>query len=422
MSFGPSFGYHPNAPKTWLITKETYLQEATTLFYGTGVNITAQGRPHLGAAIGTPSYVTEYVTEKVKQWATEMERLSIIAKTQPHAAHAALTHSLSSKWSFIMRTIPSIGNLLQRLEDILQQNFISALTGKPAPSDLERQLFALPARLGGIGVTNPTVQCDVEHCTSQQLCCPLINHILRGYTTYSPDVVNEQLAAKAKINGSRRQLLSDMASNIKSSLPQTLQRAMSLAQEKGASGWLTALPISEFGFSLHKSAFRDALALRYGWQPLNVPTTCACGKGFTIDHMLSCARGGFPFIRHNEIRDVMATLLSEVCHDVCTEPHLQPLNGEAFSLRSTNANDGARLDIVASGSWGGRFERTYYDVRVFNPHAATNQHPQQQSVYRRHEMLKRNAYEQRIREVEHASFTPLVMSVTGGPAATTTYK
>ena len=79
--FGPSFGYHPNAPKTWLITKETHLQEATTLFYGTGVNITAQGRPHLGAAIGTPSYVTEYVTVKVEQWATELERLPIIAKT-----------------------------------------------------------------------------------------------------------------------------------------------------------------------------------------------------------------------------------------------------------------------------------------------------------------------------------------------------
>ena len=53
-----------------------------------------------------------------------------------------------------------------------------------------------------------------------------------------------------------------------------------------------------------------------------------------------------------------------------------------------------------------------------------NQHPQQQSVYRCHEQLKRNAYEQRIREVEYASFTPLVMSLTGGlgPAATTTYK
>ena len=170
------------------------------------MNITAQGRPQ-----GTSSYVTQYVTEKVEHWATELERLSIIAKTQPHAVHAALTHSLSSKYSFIMPTVPSIGNLLQTLEYILQQKFIPALTGKLVLSDLERQLFALPARLGSIGVTNPTVQCDVENHASQQLCCPLANHILQGHTTYPPDVVNKQLAAKVKINSSRHQLQSDMA-------------------------------------------------------------------------------------------------------------------------------------------------------------------------------------------------------------------
>ena len=39
-------------------------------------------------------------------------------------------------------------------------------------------------------------------------------------------------------------------------------------------------------------------------------------------------------------------------------------------------------------------------------------------------MDKKRAYEQRIREVEHASFTPLVMSATGGLAkeATNFYK
>ena len=34
-----------------------------------------------------------------------------------------------------------------------------------------------------------------------------------------------------------------------------------------------------------------------------------------------------------------------------------------------NHNNDARLDIVAGGLWGGRFERTYFDVRVFNPYA-----------------------------------------------------
>ena len=142
-----------------------------------------------------------------------------------------------------------------------------------------------------------------------------------------------------------------------------------------------------------------------------------------MEHIISCQMGGFPTIRHNKIRDVTATLLSEVCHDVAVEPHLQSLEGETF-YATANSQDGARLDIVASGFWGGRFERSFYDVRVFNPHTPSNQHPQMESTYRRHEALKRRTYEQRVREVEHASFTPLVMSLTGslGPAASTTCK
>ena len=119
-----------------------------------------------------------------------------------------------------------------------------------------------------------------------------------------------------------------------------------------------------------------------------------------------------------------ATLLSEVCHDVATEPTLQPISGEVLEGATANSQDGARLDIAASGFWGGQFERSYFDVRVFNPHAASNRQTQLSSTYRRHENVKRRAYEQRIREVEHASFTPLVMSLTGGlgHAATITYK
>lgn len=32
-----------------------------------------------------------------------------------------------------------------------------------------------------------------------------------------------------------------------------------------------------------------------------------------------------PTIRHNKILDITATLLTEICHNVTTEPHLHPL-------------------------------------------------------------------------------------------------
>ena len=81
----------------------------------------------------------------------------------------------------------------------------------------------------------------------------------------------------------------------------------------------------------------------------------------------SCPRGGFPSLRHNEIRDLTATLLTEVCNDVQVEPELQEIATETMSGRTANTKDGARLDVAASGFWGGRRERTYIDVRVFNP-------------------------------------------------------
>ncbi len=133
-----------------------------------------------------------------------------------------------------------------------------------------------------------------------------------------------------------------------------------------------------------------------------------------MEHALSCPKGGFPIIRHNEIRDLTANLLTEVCHEVSIEPDLQPVTGETFQGASAITQDGARLDVAMSGFWGGRHERTFCDVRVFNPHARSNRNTNLTACYRKHERLKKNAYEQRVREVEHASFTPLVFSATGG--------
>ena len=81
-----------------------------------------------------------------------------------------------------------------------------------------------------------------------------------------------------------------------------LQRLIKISSEKGASAWLTTLPLSDHGFTLHKSAFCDALCLRYGWIPQQLPSRCVCDQKFSVEHALSCSRDGFSFIRHNEMR------------------------------------------------------------------------------------------------------------------------
>ena len=77
-----------------------------------------------------------------------------------------------------------------------------------------------------------------------------------------------------------------------------------------------------------------------------------------------------------------------------------------------------------NGFWGGQPEKSFVNVRVFNPYAASNKCSSLSAAYKKHENIKRCAYGQRIREVEHASFSPLVFSATGGLAheATIFYK
>ena len=130
---------------------------------------------------------------------------------------------------------------------------------------------------------------------------PLVDQILSGNTDYPDNTFAAQIEAKNKIKTRRRQQSQEAAQRIRESLTSPMQLAMDLAQEKGASSWLTALPLEEHGFILHKSAFRDAMALRYGWVPSQIPSHCVCGQPFTIQHVLQCPTGGFPSIRHNEL-------------------------------------------------------------------------------------------------------------------------
>ena len=52
-----------------------------------------EGERYLGGAVGT-SFIRQYVKRKVECWVSELEKLSTIAETQPHAAYAAYTHGL----------------------------------------------------------------------------------------------------------------------------------------------------------------------------------------------------------------------------------------------------------------------------------------------------------------------------------------
>ena len=61
-------------------------------------------------------------------------------------------------------------------------------------------------------------------------------------------------------------------------------------------------------------------------------------------------------------------------------------------------------------------ERTFLDVRVVHPNCPTHKRKKIEKIYEENEKEKKAAYNQRIIQVEKASFTPLVFTTSGGMA------
>ena len=96
--------------------------------------------------------------------------------------------------------------------------------------------------------------------------------------------------------------------------PANLKRFVELDSVKGASSWLTVLPWQEHGFTLHKTVSMMLLLLDMVGALLDFLSTNPVVLGILLNIYF--------LIRHNEICNLTANLLTEVCHKVKVEPGL----------------------------------------------------------------------------------------------------
>ena len=61
---------------------------------------------------------------------------------------------LKHRWTYYLRTLSDIEDLLEPLERAISHTFNPVITGHTS-TPAERDLFALPVRMGGLGITNP---------------------------------------------------------------------------------------------------------------------------------------------------------------------------------------------------------------------------------------------------------------------------
>ena len=91
---GPPLGYFPNTKKYWLIIKPERERAAREVFRDTAINVITEGHKHLDVAVGSRSFLQEYVGEKVDEGVNEVTKLADFAISQPQASYAAFTFGL----------------------------------------------------------------------------------------------------------------------------------------------------------------------------------------------------------------------------------------------------------------------------------------------------------------------------------------
>ena len=279
---GKKYGYFVKPSKSLLILKDSSkLLETKILFDDSPIKMTTSGKRHLGAAIGSMEYKDLYMEEKVEEWCGRMKSLSRIAKSQPQAAYSAYIHGEQHRYTYFLRTLPNITNILKPLDEIITNEFIPALFGTNISLD-EREILSLPVKERGLGLQSPSENADNIYRASRKITLPLKEKIITQSSELpdNNDVKKARTVAITILNAIAEEKLKTIQTKISSETKRNLEQLT----ETGASSWLGALPLKEQGFNLNK----DALCLRYNKPLKNLPSKCPCGMAFTVTHAMNC--------------------------------------------------------------------------------------------------------------------------------------
>ena len=279
---------------------------AAQIFSPLGVQVVTSHR-FLGGFLGDTSVRDEFVSCKVRQWVSDVTHLTQLAVPQPQAAFAALTKCLQGEWVYLQCVIPGCGSLFSDLTDILRTSFLPALCGCEITS-LEQQLFSLPIRYGGLGLSVPTASA-VDLFTASRHATKVIIGAIKQACQFQINVHDDMIFSAQK---AYHQLMEhshkDLFPVVLSGFDSTRQCVLQRARDNALGVWLSVTPVESNHFDLSAQEFCDALAIRYRKPLLNLPPKCdGCGAISSLDHCLICRTGGFVVQRHNESGILLVT-------------------------------------------------------------------------------------------------------------------
>ena len=168
---------------------------------------------------------------------------------------------------------------------------------------------------GRLGVLNLRFEAPQQFAASTSITASHVDSI----TTHSMFIVggeNSTEELKRQHQTLKTASVKSRMESIDSTLPSNLLQSVNQSRDKGASSWLTTVPLVDQGLVLNKQEFRDSLRLRYNMPLSDLPSKCVCGEKYTVRHALSCKKGGFVAQRHDGVRNLLTSLTGKVCNNV----------------------------------------------------------------------------------------------------------
>lgn len=237
-----------------------------------------------------------------------------------------------------------LDNFLAPLENVIRNRLLLAICDGKRCNDTERRILTLPIKCGGLGMINVKEETKLQYETSHEATGQLRSRVIDQSEEPVDSESSQRLIKRRKKERQDHHELTHQ--EIFPTLTSKERKALEIAASPGASSCLTTLPLKEEHLVVNKQEFFDPIYMRYGWQMKRFPLNCACQLNFTIEHALSCHFGGYIVQRHNNIRDTLANMMREVCHDVKVEPALIEETGESEDLPpSAIKGNEARADV-----------------------------------------------------------------------------
>ena len=148
-------------------------------------------------------------------------------------------------------------------------------------------------------IPNPCVRAASQFQASASTISPLVASLVGHLDSPYANIQSAQSGSVSEVSARNSRSTRERANELReNSLTISVDKWNVQMRREPQVGYL-CLQFGNTNSHLHNSSFRDALCLRYGWKATGLPTSCVCGKSFTVDHSLSC---GYTIMRHNELK------------------------------------------------------------------------------------------------------------------------